>query len=300
MRLVPLPADNIPTRRTGKGLPFPKAPAKSEQPGLGKGSAGDGSKRLIADSFSEPAPYIDLEDRARPLAHQLTEALQLPRPEVRLEPHETLGRYSFRQEVRTFDTPNLLKQGMDVSPRDLALYLLVDRSGSMNCLEDEVRLALMMIYLAATELEIPCGLAFFGAHDDDSREMVLEVTPPAEQAQEQVKALIAGFTGRTHFEFLDMGLARAETALLTRAERSKVLVIIHDGEPVYDGRLGCDRMLSRTHLQRLERQGMTTIGVYLGDDSDLVTKLHLLFPRLIVCSNNDLPDKLGNLLRSLA
>ena len=77
-------------------------------------------------------------------------------------------------------------------------------------------------------------------------------------------------------------------------------MVIHDGEPVYDGRLGCDRKLSRAHLQRLERQGMTTIGVYLGDNSDLVTKLHLLFPRLIVCSNNDLPDKLGNLLRSLA
>ena len=86
---------------------------------------------------------------------------------MRLEPHENLGRYSFRQEVRTSDTPNLLRQGLDVSPCDLALYLLVDRSGSMNCLEENVRLALMMIYLAATELAIPCGLAFFGVHDDE-------------------------------------------------------------------------------------------------------------------------------------
>ena len=120
------------------------------------------------------------------------------------------------------------------------------------------------------------------------------------QAQEPVKALIAGFAGRTHFEFLDWGLARAETALMACAERSKVLVIIHDGEPVYDSRLGSDWKLSRAHLLRLERQGLIPIGVYLGDDFDLMAKLHKLFPRLIVCSNNDLPDKLGNLLRSLA
>ena len=299
-RYIRSSAGNIPTSRTENALPFPAMPAESEQPGLGKGGSGEQSKRLLTDRYSEPAPYIDLEDRARPLACQLAEALQLPRPDVRLEPHESLGRYSFRQEVRTIDTPNLLVQGVDVSPRDLALYLLVDRSGSMNCLEDEVRLALMMIYLAATELEIPCGLAFFGAHEDNSHELVLEVTPPARQAQESVKALIAGFAGSTHFEFLDWGLARAEAALMAVTERNKVLVIVHDGEPVYDGRLGCDWKLSRAHLQRLERQGMTTIGVYLGDDSDLIGKLHVLFPRLIVCSNNDLPDKLGNLLRSLA
>ena len=58
--------------------------------------------------------------------------------------------------------------------------------------------------------------------------------------------------------------------------------------------------LSHTHIRRLERAEITVIGVYLGDDADLVVKLKRLFPHLIISSNNDLPDKLGNLLKSLA
>ncbi len=59
-------------------------------------------------------------------------------------------------------------------------------------------------------------------------------------------------------------------------------------------------MLSHMHIRRLEHAGITVIDVYLGDDRELVTKLERLFPHLIVRSNNDPPDKLGNLRKSLA
>jgi len=300
LRLIPLPANNIPTDRKDKTLPFPMGPAEGDQPGLGKSDVSVTPENLFEDSYSEPVPYIDLEDQARPLARQLPLALQLPTPDVRPEPHESQGCYSFRQEARTPETPHLILSGVDESPRDLALYLLVDRSGSMNSLDEDVRLALMSLYLAAVELEIPCGLAFFGASNETSREQTLEVTPPAIRAQEHVKALIAGFTGRTHYEFLDWGLGVAEHALQARPERRKVLVVIHDGDPVYDGRLGNDRALSQAHLGRLERLGVTAIGVYLGDDSEMIVKLQRLFPRLVISTGKELPDKLGNLLRSLA
>jgi hypothetical protein len=300
LRLIPLPAGNIPLRRADKPLPFPAAPAQGEQPGLGKSEAIGSDQPLFEDRYSEPAPYVELEDRSRPIARQLVEALRLPTPDTRPEPHESLGRYSFRQEVRTPETPHLLAQSIAEDPRDLALYLLVDRSGSMRDCDTQVRLALMSLYLAAVELEIPTGLAFFGAHSDADRERVLEAAPLSVRSSETVKALIAGFTGRTHYEFLDWGLKLAETALQSCPQRRKFIVVLHDGDPVYEGAEGNDLTLSHTHIRRLERAGITIIGIYLGDDADLMVKLKRLFPHLIISSNNDLPDKLGNLLRSLA
>ena len=47
---------------------------------------------------------------------------------------------------------------------------------------------------------------------------------------------------------------------------------------------------------RTDRQ----VAPMVEDDADLVVKLKRLFPHLIISSNNDLPDKLGNLLKSLA
>ena len=173
-------------------------PGDQVQPGLGKGEPDEERGALFADTYSTPAPYVELEDQAHPLARQLSEALQLLTPETRLEPHDNQGRYSFRQEVRTPDTPHLLVQSMDSSPRDLALYLLVDRSGSISTIQDEVRLALMMLYLAGTELEIPTGVTYFGAHENNRAGQGMEVTPPTPAASESVKALIAGFEGTTN------------------------------------------------------------------------------------------------------
>jgi hypothetical protein len=300
MKLHWTSTQDIPRSRKERPLPFPGAPDDQAQPGLGKGEPDEEKGDLFADAYSAPAPYVELEDQARPLVRQLSEALQLPTPETRPEPHDSQGRYSFRQEVRTPDTPYLLVQSIDSSPRELALYLLVDRSGSMSTIRDEVRLALMMLYLAGTELEIPTGVAYFGAHETNRTERVWEVTPPTPAASESVKTMIAGFEGTTNCEFLDWGLALAEKALALRPERLKVLVCIHDGEPVYQGPDGDDWQLSYAHLRKLDRAGILTIGIYLGDEDEYRRKVQQLFPRQVVCTGKELPDKLGNVLRSLA
>jgi nitric oxide reductase activation protein len=95
-------------------------------------------------------------------------------------------------------------------------------------------------------------------------------------------------------------LKLAETALQNCPQRRKFIVVLHDGDPVYDGADGSDLLLSLAHIRHLERSGVSVIGVYLGEDGELIAKLRRLFPLLIVCSNDDLPDRLGNLLRSLA
>jgi len=70
-------------------------------------------------------------------------------------------------------------------------------------------------------------------------------------------------------------------------------------QPIYKGRLGSDWKLSLASLQRLERSGITTIGIYLGNDPDDLSKLRQLFSRLVVTSGMELPEKLGNVLRSV-
>jgi nitric oxide reductase activation protein len=94
--------------------------------------------------------------------------------------------------------------------------------------------------------------------------------------------------------------ASAERQLLARPERLKVLVVIHDGQPVYHGSRGDDWELSRHHLRQLETHGLTPIGVYLGHSADDERKLSQLFRWLVVCNGEQLPDKLGDLLRCLA
>lgn len=63
---------------------------------------------------------------------------------------------------------------------------------------------------------------------------------------------------------------------------------------------GYDWELSLKHLRHLESLAITPIGVYLGQSTDDEQKLRQLFRWLVVCSPEQLPERLGDLLRSLA
>jgi nitric oxide reductase activation protein len=89
----------------------------------------------------------------------------------------------------------------------------------------------------------------------------------------------------------------AEETLRYRPERRRIVLVIHDGEPVYVGGLGYDMALSLQRLRQLERQGLTPIGLYLGQDFN--PALEELFPRLVISGGGSLPEKLGNMIRSL-
>jgi hypothetical protein len=188
--------------------------------------------------------------------------------------------------------------------------VLVDRSGSMIRFEQSIREALMIIYLAATQVAIPIGIAYFGEDDLSPRELplladpitiertVAEITPLSGAHPEAVKALIAGYCGWSSEEYLDWGLRKAEAELRKRSERLRVLLILHDGDPVFRTRTLSDWDLSLSHLRSLERCGMIPIGIHLGHEK--IHKLRKLFPRLVCCPEGDrLADKLGNLLCSL-
>jgi hypothetical protein len=291
--------DDIPEERDGDVLPFPVSAFDGASPGQGTDFDNESIPSPNSDEITQPAPYAAIEDAATPLAHQLVDALKIPQPRVRPLPHEWRGRYSFRQEVRTPSMPHLRRAGVGREKDDIVFYVLVDRSGSMGVINEPVQLALMTLYLAATELGIPLGMAYFGEHRDGIiDDLVLEVSPVRTRAAEETKSLIAGFRGVTSAEYLDWGLALAEKALRQHPEHRKVLLIIHDGEPVYNGALGNDYTLSLERLRCLERQGITPIGLYLGESCNQA-QLDALFPRMVITSGERLPEKLGNMLRSL-
>jgi hypothetical protein len=66
-----------------------------------------------------PAPYGDVVAEMGPVAHLLAEELKAPQPEVQLVSHGYRGHYSFRQEQRTPDTPNLAR------PEEVKVLLLL-------------------------------------------------------------------------------------------------------------------------------------------------------------------------------
>ena len=292
--------DDIPGERIEEALPFPVSAFDGASPGQGTDFDDDSIPAPRGDDISQPAPYAELEDAATPLARQLVDALKIPQSHVRPLPHEWRGRYSFRQEVRTPAMPHLRRAGVGKKVDDVVFYVLVDRSGSMGIINEPVRLALMTLYLAATELGIPLGMAYFGEHRDGIiDDLVLEISSVRARAVEETKSLIAGYRGSTSAEFLDWGLTLAEKSLRHRPERCKVLLVIHDGEPVYTGKLGNDYQMSIERLRKLERQSIIPIGLFLGESCNM-NQLEALFPRLVITSGERLPEKLGNMLMSLS
>jgi len=295
-------------------LPLPKRAADST-PGLGVELSDEDLPPIPSSGKGrsiDPQPYISLEEKVTPAATRLAEALKEPQQDQRSSAHAYRGRYNFRQEIRTPETPNLVRQEVGVAKRSLALYVLVDRSGSMDRYEEAVKESLMTIYLAATKVGIPIGMAFFGEDDFYSCSMplhpdrievdrvVAEITPITDKPDETPKSLIAGYTGWASNEYLDWGFRKAEEALKARPERLRVVLVVHDGEPVYRYRSAVsDWDLSLNHLRSMERVGIIPIGVHLGNEN--LEKLHKLFSRLVNCQNgNALPEKLGSLLSCLA
>jgi hypothetical protein len=294
-----------------RSLPLPRKPSVVG-PGLGENLA-DRDLPALPPSRRNliPAPYLELEKKVLPHAMRLAGALLEPRPDQRFNPHEYRGRYSFRQEVRTPERPHLALQDPGQAARSLAFYILVDRSGSMLRFELAVREALMTIFLAALQVAIPTGIAYFGEEDLSSdgaplpvdrisiEQTVVEIAPFSAQDPEPAKALIAGYSGWSSQEYLDWGLRKAEQELRGRSERLRVLLVLHDGEPVFKAGSLSDWDLSLAHLRSLEHAGIMPIGIHLGHEK--VNKLRKLFPRLVCCpEGNGLADKLGSLLCSLA
>jgi nitric oxide reductase activation protein len=251
-------------------------------------------------SWSRPQPYIALEDTARPLAQRIVETLQEPRPNVRPRADATSGRYSYRLEARDWERPFQKCADMGRAPRSLALYLLVDWSSSMRSNAPGVKLAMMALHVAAEQLRLPHAITFFGAGRDAALSERLETIVAFTDRGEWPKALIAGYEPSAGNEYLFAGLDRAAEELQSRPERDKIILCVHDGQPVWSGREGRDWDLSIAQVKTAEQKGIRVIGLFLGEDEEELRRMKLLFPHLIVTTPERLPEKLGAMVISLA
>ena len=108
------------------------------------------------------------------------------------------------------------------------------------------------------------------------------------------KALIAGLVpARTGWEDVGKHLARHLVELASVEADIKVAAVLHDGFP-NDAELAQDE--ARRHRGRVE-----TVGVLLDPDRESLAAMQAIFgpDRLIGTAADDLPTKLGSLLRSL-
>lgn len=253
---------------------------------------------FFGDTHTNPAPYAALEAETALLATQIGDSMKLPDPEARRMPHAYKGRYSARQELRHPEMPCRRRSGDDDTSHEIAVELLVDRSGSMNRINDPVRRALMALYKGHTraDVRIPTGIKYFGA--DGLRDKVLTIAPISPETSEEALALIAGFSGETSNEFLFWALEEAHAELNQWNKHHKICIVIHDGDPVYRGDLGNDFELSCAFIKRMNEEGILVIGLYLGDNHSFrPEKLMKLFgERLIQCEPKDLPERLSRML----
>jgi hypothetical protein len=234
----------------------------------------------------EPAPYLDLVQAVEPLVQELVEELSFtPYPSFP-EPERSGSRLSLRQAIRDPGHPFLVEEEDDGKPLTLTFRVLIDHSTSMNHHRrmDYAKRGALVLHLVGVELEI--------AHE-------IAVTPNDVlianlESGERGLALLAGLSGKTSWEGIDVTLEAHARELLARSEDMRLILVIHDGMP--------DNYNRVKKLCQVLRGRIEVIGLGLDLDERCAELMRGLFvrDRLILCQRpEDLPRKLGTLLRAI-
>jgi hypothetical protein len=192
----------------------------------------------------DPAPYLELLQATEVLAQELIEELRVEeQPEVPV-PQERGRRLSIRQLLRTPETPFLEREEERKELPSLSFRLLVDYSTSMNW-SQRMRYAqqgAMVMHRVAVELGIDHQIAA------TPNNMLLADL----QSGERGLALIAGLEGKTSWEDIGLAIQIHGQGLLPRAERIKLILCVHDGQP-NDAELAreeCRKLIDKSYKHR--------------------------------------------------
>jgi len=240
------------------------------------------------DEAIEPKPYIELEEKVKPLACELIEELSWEEKPAKWESRERGGRLSIREYIRDKNRPFLVEEDKGKSPPTLALKIIVDHSTSLNHLSGEkmriesIAEAVMTLHLVCLELGIP--------HE-------VLVTPQGfkiadSSSGERGKALIAGLVpALCGFEDMGKAIKNHAVPMVEYPEDIKLLLCLTDG--------ACnDAELGRKICQAL-RGKVEVIGILLDPDERTRRYIAWMFgeDKTIACRSKELPQKLGNILR---
>jgi hypothetical protein len=244
---------------------------------------GKGSEAIL------PRPYLEPEEKVKPLAQELIDELIFEEQPVRLEPEERGGRFSVRDYLRDNSRPFLREEGLGKTPPVISLKIIVDHSTSLNFGKvgrytriESMAQAIMTLHFVCLEIGI--------LHE-------VIVTPQQIiiadlKSGERGKALIAGLSPAL-CGYEDMGLAIKNHALpmVDCPEDIKLVLCLTDG--------ACnDAELGKEICQAL-RGKVEVIGVLLDPEAHTKSYLVDMFgeDRVIACNALELPQKIANVLR---
>jgi len=238
----------------------------------------------------EPKPYIELEEKVKPLVRELIDELLLEDTPCKLEAAERGGRLSVKEYLRDKNHPFLCEEDRKNVPPTLALKVIVDHSASLNhrfCGKtrmESISEAVMTLHLVCLKLGI-------------SHEVL--VTPQAIKiadlsSGERGKALIAGLIPAL-CGYEDMGLAIKNYALpmVEYLEDIKLVLCLTDG--------ACNDAALGKEICRTLRGKVEVTGILLDPDRINEKYVKDMFgkDRVIACRSFELPQKLGNILRAI-
>ncbi|MFC1865131.1 hypothetical protein ACFLYB_00245 [Chloroflexota bacterium] len=237
----------------------------------------------------EPKPYIELEEKVQPLVQELIDELSFEEQPSEWVQVERGGKLSLREYVRNKDYPFLSEEENGNRITSAAIKVIVDHSTSLNHNSDgntrmeSIAEAVMILHLVCMELGI--------------RHEVL-VTPQALQiadleSGERGKALIAGLIpALCGYEDMGRAIQAYATPMVDYPEDLKLVLCLTDGA-CNDAELGGTTCLAL-------RDRVEIIGILMDPDDTTQDYVAKMFgkDRLVTCRSPELPQKLGNTLRS--
>lgn len=169
----------------------------------------------------EAAPYAHYLSEAAPIAAELIRDLKADGPKAVSGPGEYPGRFKSRYYLRDNQKPFALQKYQGLTVPKMALSLVIDRSGSMESIVQELRTMSMAIAMACESLKIPLSI------------WALEGQVHVKKFDErgpQVLAKIAGISANTLTRVMPT-INDVVNNLKNRPEELKQIVLIHDGMP---------------------------------------------------------------------
>jgi hypothetical protein len=238
----------------------------------------------------EPKPYIELEERVKPLVQELIEELSWEESPKQLEPAERGGRLSIREYLRDKVHPFLAEEEEAKAPPTLALKVIIDHSTSLNygshakTRMEPIAEAVMTVHLVCLELGIP--------HEVLVTPQQLRIADLG--SGERGKALIAGLVPAL-CGYEDMGLAIKTHAvpMVSYPQDIKLVLCLTDG--------ACNDAGLGKEICRALWGKVAVIGILLDPDEQTKGYVTEMFgqDRVIACRSQELPQKLGNILRAI-
>lgn len=166
-------------------------------------------------------PYVGYLPRVIPIAAEITRELKAEGPKAISGPSDSPGRFRARYYIRDSSHPFAAKRFQGLSVPKMALSLILDRSGSMEHIVEELKVMAMAISAACENLRIP--LSIWALEGQVHIKHFDEHGP-------QVLAKLAGIRADTLTRTMPT-IRDAVAELQSRPEELKQIVLVHDGMP---------------------------------------------------------------------